>query len=304
MWLRVFAVLLALSCVAGTVASEQAGRVVTYRERSLYRNIMVVEGGGYRCITFGRINGEQSCIQINQPERLVVNYTKGLFAAFFAIERPRKVLVVGLGGGVVPRAIRKVYPDMQIDAVELDPSVVKVAKDLFGYVEDAKLRSYVGDGRVFVRKQRRAGVKYDVILMDAMEKDYIPEHMMTKEFMGEVADILASDGIVAANTFADGPLQQYEAATYGSVFGKIYAIDLEGGNRIIIAGRGGVPSEQSMRERAVLMRTSLSRLGVLPDDLLKTLRSETSGMGVRPLTDQYSPSNLLMRYAPVLKQGM
>jgi spermidine synthase len=52
-------------------------------------------------------------------------------------ERPQRVLIVGLGGGTIPSMFRKYLPDLQIDTVELDPEVVQVAKQYFGFREDA-----------------------------------------------------------------------------------------------------------------------------------------------------------------------
>lgn len=42
-----------------------------------------------------------------------------------------------------------------------------------------------------------AGVQYDLIVIDAYERVYVPEHMMSREFIGEVKSLLASGGVVA-----------------------------------------------------------------------------------------------------------
>ena len=44
---------------------------------------------------------------------------------------PQSVLIVGLGGGTIPRALRELLPETQIDVVEIDPAVVRVAQPLF-----------------------------------------------------------------------------------------------------------------------------------------------------------------------------
>jgi spermidine synthase len=274
-----------------------ASRVVTYQERSLYRNIMVVEGLGYRCITFGKLSGEQSCIKLSNPGQLAVSYTKGLMSAFLAVNEPSKVLVIGLGGGVVPRAIRAMYPAVQIDTVELDPAVVKVAKTHFGFTEDERLKSYVSDGRMFVRQQRRAGIKYDIVFVDAMERDYIPEHLLTQEFMTEMSEILTVGGVLVANTFTKGALQAYELATYRIAFKQLYIFDLDSGNRIIMAGRD-LPTIAAMHKNAQGLNAALGSVGVSATWVFSALNLNVPPDSVRPLTDQYSPSNLLMFYAP------
>lgn len=297
MLVRFIAMIAALACMASASAGYDRAKLrPVYQEKSLYRNILVLEGGGFRCITFGRFHGEQSCIDLEQPSRLVFPYTKALFAAFYALPTPRRVLVVGLGGGVMPNAIRRLYPGVEIDSVELDPAVARVAGSHFGFSGDARSRVFVDDGRVFVRKQRRAGVRYDIILMDAFEKDYIPEHMLTREFLAEVRSILNPGGVIAANTFADGALQRYESATYQAVFGGIYDVDMDGGNRIILAGRDGLPPMAAMRASARELDLSVHGLGFTSDDLLPNFKLQQIEKDVRVLTDQFAPSNLLLRY--------
>ena len=148
---------LLLASPAALAQSEQFALPDTiYQEKSLYRNILVVEGEGYRCMKFGRFHARQTCIRLGQPHQLVLNYTQGFFSALYLAAPPQRVLVIGLGGGVMPMALRAIAPAMHIDTVELDPAVLKVARSHFGYREDARLHSHVADARVFVRQQLRA----------------------------------------------------------------------------------------------------------------------------------------------------
>lgn len=265
-----------------------------YQEKSLYRNILVVEGEGYRCMKFGRFHARQTCIQIGQPHRLVLHYTRGLFTALYLSVPPRRVLILGLGGGVMPMALRAVDARVHIDTVELDPAVLKVAQSHFGYQPDALSHSHIDDARVFVRKQRRAGVRYDLVVVDAFDKDYIPEHLLTREFLQEVKSLLEPTGVLAANTFAAGALARHEAATYQAVFGSLYNVDMDGGNRIMLAGRDGLPPWTQVEKNAVAWDSKLALLGLNSADLLPRFQMQPKANGVRVLTDQYSPSNLLL----------
>ena len=73
---------------------------------------------------------------------------------------------------------------------------------------------------------------YDMVLLDAFDADYIPEHMLTKEFLEEVRSIMAPDGVIVANTFSNSALYDHESVTYRAVFGPFFNLKL--GNRIII----------------------------------------------------------------------
>lgn len=295
-WRALFAALAVLGAGAAGAQSEKFALPQTvYQQKSLYRNILVVEGEGYRCMKFGRYHARQTCIQIGHPHRLVLNYTKGFFSALYLAPQPRRVLILGLGGGVMPMALRAVDAGMHIDTVELDPAVLAVARSHFGYREDARLHSHIDDARVFVRKQRRNGSTYDLVLLDAFDKDYIPEHLLTREFLQEVRSLLSPTGVLAANTFAAGALARHEAATYQAVFGRLYNVDMQGGNRIMLAGRDGLPALTEVQKNAVLWDDRLALLGFSSHDLLARFQVQPSAVGVRVLTDQYSPSNLLLR---------
>ncbi len=288
-------VLLFAFCSSAYALSIHLTKTV-HQQKSMYRNIIVAEGNGTRCMTFGRRNALQTCIRLEQPQRLMMPYTRGLFAGLFANPQAQRILVIGLGGGVIPKAMRHIDPTMQIDVVELDPAVVEVAKQYFGYREDARMRTFVSDGRVFVRAQRRAAVHYDLVIIDAYEKVYVPEHMLTQEFISEVKSLLTPGGVIAANTFSRGALSQYEAATYQSVFGATQIVDVEGLNRIILAGRDGLPSLSAMKHNASLMQDKFAKIGVSTDELVSVLSQQAKATGVRPLTDQFSPANLLFDY--------
>jgi spermidine synthase len=288
-WLAAFT--LSLSAQAGTFHTPK----VIDQEMSLYRNIVVSEGDGYRCMTFGRFSGRQSCIHLADPQELVLRYSQGLMSVLYVQPQPQRVLVIGLGGGMLPMTFRHLYPGAQIDTVDLDPSVVKIAKTYFGFTPDDHLHAYVDDGRMFVRKQGRAGVHYDVIIIDAFDKDYIPEHMLTVEFLAQVKAIMAPHGVLAANTF-QGALTPYETATYQAVFGAIDAVDSMGGNRIVLAARDGLPDTAAIIASAQALDARLAPTKVTAASLLPGLM-RVPHSAAQPLTDQYSPANLLLKYA-------
>ena len=95
-------------------------------------------------------------------------------------------LMIGLGGASTQRAYQHYYPDLSIETAELDPVVVRVAKDYFRFQESATQRVQVSDGRVFLR---RGGGPYGVIILDAYEKNrygsFIPYHLATRAAAGK-----------------------------------------------------------------------------------------------------------------------
>lgn len=59
---------------------------------------------------------------------------------------PVSVLLVGLGGGGLPQFLRDFVPNVTVEVVELDPVVMEVAKEWFGFRPDDRLTVTLGDG--------------------------------------------------------------------------------------------------------------------------------------------------------------
>lgn len=281
----------ALLVTPAPVAAEQ----ILHRQKSLYRDILVTESGAERCMTFSvrsRGTNRQSCVRTDRPDELVLDYTRLMMAGLYAQPAPRRILVVGLGGGVLPRTLAKLLPGAAVDTVEIDEAVVDVAKRWFLFAPSERVSVAVQDGRVYVKRAVKNGAKYDLVFLDAYDHEYIPEHMLTREFLEEVRQLLAPGGVVVANTFSTSRLYDSESATYAAVFGPFQ--QLRTGNRVIVAGP--VPDEATLRARAARWDPAFRPLGVTSEWLLSRWeRQPTWNPKARLLTDQYSPSNLLNR---------
>jgi spermidine synthase len=288
-------VLLALLAIFLAPASQ--AQKLMHSERSLYRDVYVYEEGGERCMCFTlqcRI-GRQSCLNLNDPHRFALNYTRMMMAGtLFMGPKPRRVLIIGLGGGSIPTALREILPEAQIDVVEIDPAVTRVAKKFFGFRDDPKLKVIELDGRVYVKRALRDGTKYDVVMLDAFDHEYIPEHLLTQDFLKEVSALLSAQGVLVGNTFSSSKLYDHESATYAAVFGKFFNLKRE--NRVIVARPAGLPDAASIRAKALEYELVLRGFGIESQSVLPLFTTQPDwNIKARVLTDQYSPANLLNR---------
>ena len=217
------------------------------------------------------------------------------FAGLMANPEPREMLMIGLGGGTIASTLMELYPDLKMDLVEVDEAVVKVAQQFFNFYPNAMTNVVIVDGRVFVRRALRIDRRYDLIILDAYNGDYIPEHLMTKEFLSDVKALLTPNGILVANTFASSKLYDHESNTYGEVFGQFMNLKMPGtGNRVIIAGKKRLPTQDVLKANADYLKPRLDAYGVnLPLLIFHIDRTVDWDTTARPLTDQYSPANLL-----------
>lgn len=281
--------------LAGSLAHAQ--RTIIHEEPSQYRDIVVTEFNNQRCMLFNVHRGDmnQTCIDLRNPRRLVFNYTRMSFAGLLLNEQPKRILIAGLGGGTIPGVMRELFPEAEIDVLEIDPAVVKVAREFFDYKEDPKLQTHVVDARVFIKRAGLRKQQYDYVMLDAFSGEYIPEHLLSQEFLQEVKQIMTDDGVLVANTFTGSRLYDHESVTYTSVFGEFFNFKTAAsGNRIILARKNGIPpvGELGTSARRLYERLAPYDVNILefPPRLSTRPDWDTSA---RVLTDQYSPANLL-----------
>lgn len=180
----------------------------------------------------------QSCRLHARPDHLLFDYTRAMVAALLLLQpEPRRVLLIGVGGGSVPMAVRKLRPAAQIDAVDIDPVVIEAAQRWFDLRPDALLRVHAIDGLAFVERARVSGQRYDAILLDAFDAEGIPAPLFSSGFLSDLRGLLADDGIFLANTFAGAPSAVREAEAALNTFGRFHDVrrDALGGNRLIVA---------------------------------------------------------------------
>lgn len=256
-------VLAAVLAVVATISLCNAGSTrVLHTEPSEFSPIVIYEDMGERCMNFGSLQapGRQTCIDVDAPDRMVFGYTRMMMSALFINPDPERILIIGLGGGTLPRALAKALPEASIDTVEIDPAVVKVAEKFFGFAQSPRQRVFLDDGRAFIEQARAQGQRYDMVLLDAFDVNYIPPHLLTVEFLVQVRDILAPDGVLVANTFSESAVYDSESTTYASVFGEFF--NLREGNRVIIATKGPLPDAKQLQGNASDLQPTLERFGI------------------------------------------
>lgn len=284
----------------GSPNLQAAQEKVLEKKRSLYQNIYVVEQYDLRCMRFRKRNKSdlsQSCLDLKNPKHLVFNYYKQVMAATFYLEQPKDILIIGLGGGILAKTLHEIYPDANITSVEIDPVVADMAKNHFGYSDEkTQLSTVVKDGRIFVKRAAKKNKQYDFILLDAYNSDYIPEHLMTQEFLQEAKSLLKKDGLLMANTFSQSKLFDHESATYAAVFGTINQLVFGNAktNRLIIASNQTLPTKKQLSEKLEQLTPLLRTYNVSAQQLLNGITDEVNwDTKAKILTDQFSPANLL-----------
>jgi spermidine synthase len=168
-----------------------------YEHDSAFHRLKVTDNDGVRLLKFER--NQQSSMRLDDPFETDIEYVSYFHLALAIQPSIRRVLVIGLGGGSLVKRMWRDYPQMHLDAVEIDPDVAELAHELFELPRDERIRVIVGDGREYLR---RCGSTYDLIVVDAFDDDRVPPHLLTDEFLRECRDHMTEDGVIAYNLIA------------------------------------------------------------------------------------------------------
>jgi spermidine synthase len=266
-----------------------------------YHHMLVSQDGPVRQLIFGKegFRLQQTVVDMRNLAWHVTEYTQLAFAGILYRPAPKRVCVIGVGGGTVPRALEMAFPGVQVDAVDIDPAVIRVAKDFFYWRPSRNVHVYAQDGRSFINwcivNKRPA---YDWVILDAYSEDYVPFHLTTVEFVSTVKRVLAPDGILAANMCIDDDLYGCQARTYKMVFGNVTPfIGHRSGNVILISQNGRAKPLSLKEASAALGHTHLPKGSQIdPRYIISTLSEEQNWSDNGPvLTDMWAPVENLLK---------
>jgi len=290
--LLIVAVFAQLSTFSQTLAAE--AEKLLFEKESPYQTIYVTQHDSQVNLRAGSKFARSSAYDKDNPYKHVFEYTELMVLGLSYLDNPQRALIIGLGGGTLAKYLKKYYPDLAIDNVEMDPVVVNVAWEYFDFSESRDNQVFVMDGRRFLRKNDR---KYDLIFLDAYYGDYIPFHLLTREFLNLVKNRLTEKGVVVSNTWRSADLYNRESATWAETFGPFDSyLGRRSGNRIVIATNSAV--RYSETELITRMEKVQRQAGFEELDLaamaLGTLDRELAWPDGTPLlTDDFAPVNLL-----------
>ena len=256
-------VLLAVALLAAAVAlgvwsmspARTLGRL-EHEEVSAFSRIRVRRDGDVRALTFVRDNGQevvQSRVNLTAPHTLASPYARAMFVSYLYQPHPRRVLIVGLGGGAMVRFLTHHEPQVHIDAVEIDPAVVRLADEYFGVRSGGNVRVHTADAVAFVESTAQ---RYDLIQMDAFlrpssdtDTTGVPTRLKTLGFLGRLKQALAPGGVVAFNINEHASMAD-DIAAVTTAFGHVAVYRCPPtDSQVVIAPEGGMPTDDEMRAR-------------------------------------------------------
>jgi len=182
-----------------------------YEKQTPYSTLDVVDVGSLRTLFLNGI--PQSSMDLKHPDQLVYQYTVYFNLGMQVNPNATQVLFVGGGGFSGPKFFLSTYPHVHVDVAEVDPDVIDTAMKYFAVSPNPRLTIFNEDGRVYLSETSKA---YDIIVLDAYAKSYVPFHLLTYEFIKVVASHLSPNGMVISNLIGSltGPTSNLVRAEY------------------------------------------------------------------------------------------
>lgn len=207
-------------------APEQLLEQVT----SEYNTIMITERGSVRTMYF-EVDGTryiESRWDMDHPNSLDLDYSRTMMAGFLLQPTPKRFMMMGLGGGQISNYLFERFPELEIDAVDIDPEVVRLARKYFGVPDDPRYRTHVGDGRMYIES---ATTPWDLIMLDAFRGVFVPYHLKTHEAYQACLAKLTPGGVMVANLHNLTRMYPHDRETLAVVFPQCYSFVSESGNQ-------------------------------------------------------------------------
>jgi spermidine synthase len=231
----------------------------------------------------------ESVANLADPDDLPLRYTQVMTIAALYPETPKRILMLGLGGGTLSTYLGRFMPEAYIDVVDIDRRVIETAKTYFGLRESEHVRYLDGDGRVFLNRHKEL---YDLILLDAYRGGFVPFHLLTREFYELVKQRLAPGGAVASNVHDGTKLYHSTVKTLGQVFPSVDLYPTRQGE-VIAVGTVWTPEQEMLAHRAAALQEAQNFRFPLPELLERRMsnpRAEAEGGDL--ITDDFAPVNL------------
>ena len=159
-------------------------------------SVDVSEMDGVRSLYLGS-ETVQSAMRVKSPYALELAYSRGMMMFLLFMKHPKNVLIVGLGGGSIPKYIHHFLPEMQTRVVEINPRIIQVARSHFYLPEDdERLEVVEGDGVAYLQDNSSAA---DVLLLDIFDSQGVPPEIYNQAFFDTCEASLRLDGMMAVN---------------------------------------------------------------------------------------------------------
>lgn len=169
-----------------------------------YPKPFVIDDGKSRFLYFN-VRLMQSEMSLKAPHDLAIRYTQKMMAFLLFQPRPKRIVLIGLGGGSLIKFCHRRMPGTHLTAVELDPDVIAFRDAFLVPPDDERLQILQADGAEYIANADKG---IDVLLVDAFDRTGFAPSLANREFFENAFAKLAGNGVLVINLA--GEKESYE----------------------------------------------------------------------------------------------
>ena len=154
----------------------------------------VIDDGVMRELYFRR-EMVQSGMRLDDPWALDFAYTQLAMAFLLFRPDPRRILLLGLGGGSLAKFCHRHLPQAEVTAVEIDADVIALRDQFLVPPDGPLLRVVHDDAARFVAREG----EFDAIVLDCFDAEGYSPSVSTRTFYQDARDALAAKGVLVTN---------------------------------------------------------------------------------------------------------
>ena len=234
-----------------------------YRTQGLIHDLIVTKKEG--TVTLWSAAGVRHTVFDSAAPHLPgLEYARNMLVSLAFCPQARSCLVLGLGGGSIPRMLLMARPQIEVEAVEIDPAVVKLAGRYFDLGALSRLSIHQEDAAAYLR---RCASRYGILVVDTYIGEDFPDQCATREFIADARKCLLDDGVLAVNWLSgNSKVQRDLLKNIASLIGPVWQLPgVKTRNMLYLApaaplARSAVISAAEALEAEIPFENSLKRL--------------------------------------------
>jgi spermidine synthase len=205
-----------------------------YKRRSRTSAPFIYEENGTLTLYF-EMGAVQSQMHVNQPDFLMLGYTRTMMGFLFFNKHPRHIGTIGLGGGSIQKHCYRCLPHTRISVAEISPEVIALRGHFSVPKDDHRFEVFCEDGADFVFRHSN---EFDVLIVDGFDIAGQPEQLCSQQFYDDCYNALTPDGVMVVNLHDEG-YRALLARMRQSFQNRLIVVGCDdGGNQIAFAGKG------------------------------------------------------------------
>lgn len=200
---------------------DEQGRVTVYDDGDCY------------ILSFAANDEQSRCLKA-APHILQYDYTQAMLLVLLFV-KPKRVLLLGLGGGSLASALYHAVAGIHITAVELRAAVIEIAQRYFQLPSAKRIELIQQNADVFLQNSHLR--KVDVIFADLYDATGTAEVQLRTDFIRRCAELLKEQGWLVLNCWQEQQTDEYLRAALHAEFANVRYVLTGSKNWVILAGK-------------------------------------------------------------------